>query len=214
MAMPDYVPRTIEPQLISHLDRAEITLLIGPRQAGKTTLMRRMASAATASGKKTIFLNLDVETDAQHCLTQEALLRRIRMETGGACTIVFIDEIQRKRDAGVFLKGLYDLETPFKFVVTGSGSIELREHVHESLAGRKRLFEILPFSFEEFANHRTAGRYGGRLGEYLAMEPGKAESLLFEYASTGGYPRVGGDRGDFPQRYGQGHHRASEGGTA
>ena len=55
---------------------------------------------------------------------------------------VFIDEIQRREDAGLFLKGLYDLNLPYKFIVSGSGSIELKEKIHESLVGRKRVFEL------------------------------------------------------------------------
>jgi len=45
---------------------------------------------------------------------------------------------QRKEDAGLFLKGLYDLKLPYKFVVSGSGSLELKQRIHESLVGRKQ----------------------------------------------------------------------------
>ena len=54
----------------------------------------------------------------------------------------FIDKIQRREDAGLFLKGLYDLNLPYKFIVSGSGSIELKEKIHESLVGRKRVFDL------------------------------------------------------------------------
>jgi uncharacterized protein len=44
---------------------------------------------------------------------------------GSSYGVVFIDEIQRKENAGLFLKGLYDQDLPWKFVVSGSSGIEL-----------------------------------------------------------------------------------------
>jgi hypothetical protein len=55
------------------------------------------------------------------CLVSHNLKEAKRPGTG----VVFIDEIQRKQDAGLFLKGLYDQDLPWKFVVSGSGSLAL-----------------------------------------------------------------------------------------
>lgn len=93
-------------------------------------------------------------------------------------------------NAGLFLKGIYDLETPYKFIVSGSGSLELKEKIHESLAGRKRVFELSTLSFTEFVNHKTNYLYEEKLGEFLASDKIKAESLLSEYLAFGGYPKV------------------------
>ncbi|MCB0375657.1 MAG: ATP-binding protein, partial [Sinomicrobium sp.] len=109
---------------------------------------------------------------------------------GSRPAIVFIDEIQRKLDAGRFLKGLYDQNLPVKFVATGSGSLELKASVKESLAGRKRIFEVHPVSFREFFNYRTAYAYEEKLSEYFELEQGRAENFLMEYLSFGGYPEV------------------------
>lgn len=103
---------------------------------------------------------------------------------------VFIDEIQRKEDAGLFLKGLYDMNLPYKFIVSGSGSLELREKIHESLAGRKRIFELTTLNFIEFINHKTNYKYEQNLPEFFAVEKQNTKSLLEEYMSFGGYPRV------------------------
>jgi hypothetical protein len=54
--------------------------------------------------------------------------------------------------AGIFLKGIYDLALPYKLVVSGSESLELKEKIHESLAGRKRLFEMKPVTFVKFVD--------------------------------------------------------------
>lgn len=104
--------------------------------------------------------------------------------------MVFIDEIQRKENAGLFLKGLYDQGLPWKFVVSGSGSIELKEKISESLAGRKRMFELSTVSFGEFADFKTGYRYTDRLREFFLTEPGRTDQLFREYLMYGGYPRV------------------------
>jgi len=185
-----HIRRTLLPELEKHLAAPEITLLVGPRQAGKTTLLKQMEATLKADGRKTLWLNLDFEEDNRHFVSQAALLQRIRLELGTGGGVVFIDEIQRKADAGLFLKGIYDQGLPYKFVVSGSGSIELKEKINESLAGRKRMFELMPVSFREFADFRTEYRYTDRLHDFFTIETGKTEQLFQEYLAYGGYPRV------------------------
>ena len=91
--------------------------------------------------------------------------------------MVFIDEIQRKENAGLFLKGLYDLGLSYKFVVSGSGSLELKEKIHESLAGRKRVFEMTTLSFEEYLNFKTQNRYQDSLPDFFSVEQNQAHQL-------------------------------------
>ena len=125
-----------------------------------------------------------------HFESQAALLKRMELELGRDQGYVFIDEIQRKEDSGLFLKGLFDLKLPHKFIVSGSGSLELKERIHESLVGRKRLFELSTITFEEFIHHRTDYRYEKGIADFLAIEPDRALQLLAEYRQFGGYPRV------------------------
>lgn len=176
--------------LREHLRSKEISLIVGPRQAGKTTLMLILKKSLESRGLPTLFFNLDIEADMRHLVSQESFLNKIRLEIGQKEAFVFVDEIQHKENAGLFLKGLYDMDLPYKFIVSGSGSVELKEKIHESLAGRKRVFELNPLSFAEFADHRTDYRYEGRLGEWLGSEPERARHLLDEYLDFGGFPRV------------------------
>jgi hypothetical protein len=173
-----------------HLNHPEITLLVGPRQSGKTTILKRLETELRAKGRKTLWLNLDFEDDFHHVSSQGALLQKIHLELGKSSGVVFIDEIQRKENAGLFLKGLYDQGLPWKFVVSGSGSIELKEKISESLAGRKRMFELSTVSFGEFADFKTGYRYTDRLREFFLTEPGRTDQLFREYLMYGGYPRV------------------------
>jgi predicted AAA+ superfamily ATPase len=185
------IKRKLFQELVDHLPQKEMSLIIGPRQAGKTTLMEMLKAHMDKSGERTMFLNLDIEWDRPHFESQAALLKKIELELGQQQHgYVFIDEIQRKEDAGLFLKGLFDLKLPYKFIVSGSGSLELREKIHESLVGRKRLFELSTVTFEEFINHRTDYRYEQKPADFLAIEKNRAQQLLSEYMQFGGYPRI------------------------
>ncbi|HDL78826.1 MAG TPA: ATP-binding protein [Bacteroidetes bacterium] len=98
--------------------------------------------------------------------------------------------MQRKENAGLFLKGVYDLNLPYKLIISGSGSLELKANIQESLTGRKRLFRLFPVSFEEFLQYHTEYKYEDRLPEFLAVEGEHVRFLLEEYLQFGGYPRI------------------------
>lgn len=176
--------------MTSHLNSREISLITGPRQAGKTTVMNLLKEGLENRHEPVVYFNLDLESDWQFFSSQEKFLEMLRLRFGNSRGFVFIDEIQRKENAGLFLKGIYDLETPYKFIVSGSGSLELKEKIHESLAGRKQIFELGTLSFSEFANHKTDYLYEDKLNEFLAGDKIKSESLLLEYLSFGGYPKI------------------------
>jgi len=184
------IKRLLLDELKSHLKKRELSLIIGPRQSGKTTLMLLLEDFLLKNGERTVFLNMDVESDRIHFSTQEKLINKIKLELGGRGGFVFIDEIQRKENAGLFLKGIYDIGLPHKFIVSGSGSLELKEKIHESLVGRKRIFELTTVSFKEFVNYRTDYKYEDNLYDFFRVENKKVDEMLNEYLHFGGYPRV------------------------
>lgn len=184
------IKRYLLDDLKDHLSKKEISFIVGPRQAGKTTLMLMLKEYLERKGEKTLFLNLDIEHDKEFFNSQAQLIKKIELELGKQKGFVFIDEIQRKEDAGLFLKGIYDMNLPYKFIVSGSGSVELKEKIHESLVGRKRIFELPTLSFEEFMNFKTGYRYEGRLADFFSLEIEKGYELLEEYLNFGGYPRI------------------------
>lgn len=185
------IKRTILAELEEQLPRKEISLITGGRQVGKTTLMKLLQEKLDAQGEITLFLSLDFEKDRPFFGSQTALLKKIELEIGrDKRGFVFIDEIQRKEDAGFFLKGLYDMDLPYKFIVSGSGSLELKEKIHESLAGRKKVFEVGPVSFEEFLHFKTDYKYETKFEDFLEIEKSAALMFLSDYLQFGGYPRV------------------------
>ena len=176
--------------LMEHLENKEISLVVGPRQAGKTTLLRHLEAILQEKGEKTIFLNYDLDSDRSFFASQTELVAKIKLAFGENRGYVFLDEIQRKENAGLFLKGLYDMNLPYKFIVTGSGSLELKEKIHESLSGRKRMFILGPVSFGEFVNFRTDYRFEGKEREFFRVEKEQTRKLVDEYLRFGGYPKV------------------------
>lgn len=183
------IPRTLMADLAAHLQQKEITLLVGSRQAGKTTLLRELTKQLHQAGKECLFFNLDIDTDAQYFSSQQRFLDRIEAVMGGQPAYIFIDEVQRIENAGLFLKGLYDRNLPYKLVATGSGSLELKEKIAESLVGRKRNFYLPTVSIEEFIRYKTEDRYEN-LSAFLKTDPILEAQLLREYLTYGGYPRV------------------------
>lgn len=184
-----FLKRAVYFELKQHLNKPEISLILGPRQAGKTTIMLKLGEDLKREKRPFIYLNLDVIEDRQYFQTQHTLLDRVEKTLGKKPAVVFIDEIHRLENAGLFLKGLYDLKTPYKFVVSGSGSLELKANIIEPMTGRKRIFNCLPLSFGEFSAHKLKVELN-QTEKYLAINPLESQRLMVEYLSYGGYPRV------------------------
>ncbi len=82
------------------------------------------------------------------------------------------------------------MDLPYKFIVTGSGSLELKEKIGESLTGRKHLIEMNTVTFKEFLDYKTNYKYSDRLDSYCRIETENLYLLLNEYLLFGGYPKV------------------------
>ena len=165
-----------------------MSVILGPRQAGKTTLMLKLMEELKASNKPAVYLNLGILEDKQYFLTQHTLIDRVQRLLGME-GVVFLDEIHRLENAGLYLKGLYDMKTPYKFVVSGSGSLELKANIMEPMTGRKREFLCMPLSFSEFAANRLSVNLKD-LDSTIDSNKYELARLVDEYMAFGGYPRV------------------------
>lgn len=123
----------------------KVILIYGPRQAGKTTLSKQIIRD---SGLKTLTVNAD-QTKYMDILSSRDL-HKLRSLVSGY-ELLFIDEGQRIPEIGINLKILHDEIPELRILVTGSSSFLLSGKVSESLAGRKRVFTLLPVSIQELA---------------------------------------------------------------
>ncbi len=184
-----FIKRKIKEEIVAHLNKKEITVIAGGRQVGKTTLLNHIIDELKIQKNKVLYLNLDNDAHLIYFKSQNSLLQKIQLEIGDD-GFVFIDEIQRLENAGLFLKGLYDRNLNYKFVISGSGSLELKANIVESLLGRKRIFEMMPIDYYEFVNFKTNYKYESKLDLFFEVE--KEQNLMFldEYLNFGGYPRI------------------------
>jgi len=188
--MNDFIYRDNIEKISKHLESKEISMLVGPRQAGKTTIMLHIKDQLDKRGEKTLHLNIDRDDHRKYFNSQTDLVNYLNLYFGKKKGYLFIDEIQRLESAGLFLKGIYDRNLPYKMIVSGSGSLELKEKIHESLAGRKRIFEIPTITFSEFINFKTNYQFKNKIHDFFKFDKSLPETLLQEYLYFGGYPKV------------------------
>jgi hypothetical protein len=121
----------------------KVVALLGPRQSGKTTLARQIASAAKDfPGERNYF---DLE-DPVHL----DRLENPKLALDGLRGLVVIDEIQRRPDLFPVLRVLADRpKTPARFLILGSASRDLIRQGSETLAGRVGFVEVTPFTLSE-----------------------------------------------------------------
>jgi uncharacterized protein len=131
------IPRILTQELLVLLEEYPVVTLLGPRQAGKTTLVREILD-----GYK--YVNLELPNTLQ--VAREDPVAFLRRHPGK----VIFDEIQRAPQLLSYLQGIVDEnQTNGQFVLTGSHQLELRAAITQSLAGRTGIVHLLPFSIEE-----------------------------------------------------------------
>ena len=137
------VYRLIKEQIDKRLYRGKVIIVVGPRQVGKTTLLRMLTAD---SNRKVVVWNCD-EPDVRRKLA-EPTSTQLGAETANA-DLILIDEAQRVQNIGITLKLLVDNYPEKQVVVTGSSAIELSNSINEPLTGRKYEYVMFPFSAEE-----------------------------------------------------------------
>jgi predicted AAA+ superfamily ATPase len=140
------IPRTLEEVIKARLFSGKTILLLGPRQVGKTTLVKMLFQNYQ---DKSIWLNADNPED-RDILNQMNSTRAREFFPPGQ--LVIIDEAQRLENSGLTLKIIHDSCPDIQLITTGSSSFELTDKIKEALTGRKWTYRLLPLSFEELSN--------------------------------------------------------------
>jgi hypothetical protein len=189
-----YYSRDIEQEIKQNIDNDYILLLLGARQVGKTTVIRKFYELLNDKNQ-CFFINLE-NPEYKALLNQhpENLFKIIGTSVAKEKIFIFIDEIQYLDNPTNFLKFIYDeYKTKVKLIVTGSSAFYIDNKFKDSLSGRKKIFNLYTLNFGEFL------RFKGEKQIYKILSEKKKVSLIYkqkfdsyfsEYITYGGYPRV------------------------
>ncbi len=139
--------RKILDDIQKNLFKGKTIIIYGPRQSGKTTLLKMISDLLS---QKILLLDCD-EPDVRKDLTDPTSVKLKKMI--GPSKVVMIDEAQRIKNIGLTIKLIHDKVEGVQVIATGSSALELSNKINEPLTGRKFEYLLLPVSTEELINH-------------------------------------------------------------
>lgn len=156
--------------------RRFMQVLAGPRQVGKTTLVRQVMAASKLPGH---YASADEPSLRDRTwLEQQWDIARLKAGESKAGALLVLDEIQKVADWSQAVKLLWDADThscvPLKVVLLGSSPLLIQSGLTESLAGRFEIIAAPHWSFNEMQE-----AFGWKLEEYVfyGAYPGAAELI-------------------------------------
>jgi predicted AAA+ superfamily ATPase len=155
-----------------------VVMLIGPRQCGKTTLVRQFVD------KEREYVTLDDDT----------VLEAARSDPAGfvrGFDLVTIDEVQRAPELLRAIKGSVDSDRRAgRFLLTGSANILTLPQVSESLAGRMEIINLMPLSRAEIVGTKPSFLKAAFTGKLVKPGPTMIGDELVHAVLVGGYPEM------------------------
>lgn len=151
----EYLKRTLTEELEKWMERKEIIAIKGPRQAGKTTLLKilkeYLITQKNISPSSIIYITFE-DRDILDAFSKDPkeFIGSYLAKEPDTKFYFLIDEFQYLEDGGQKLKLLYDTYENIKFIITGSSSLEITEHTAKYLVGRVFSFYLYQFSFLEY----------------------------------------------------------------
>ena len=186
--------RQIYTELESHLENKLVTVITGLRRVGKTTAVKHLLGKIKSPNK----LYLDLERiESRHLFNLpnykdiELSLQAEGLNLSKKAYIA-LDEIQLVPNIASVVKYLYDTYS-IKFIVTGSSSFYIKNRFTESLAGRKRIFEMGPLSFSEylaFKDEKVLSLPAGKFHKFNLAYYNKYKKHYISFLRFGGFPEV------------------------
>ncbi len=179
------IARTQNHNIAEWLGKGKALIVIGPRQVGKTTLVRQIVENIA---QKTLWLTGD-DPETRAILDNISLARLQNLI--GQNEVVVVDEAQRFTNAGLMLKLITDHLPQVQLFVTGSSSLDIAAQTKESLTGRKIEFNLYPVSFVEmcgqhgYLTERSLLEHRMLFGFYpevVQKEPPQAQKILADLA--------------------------------
>lgn len=153
--------RKLEKTIKENLFKNKVIILYGPRQVGKTTLVKKIYDEF--SGSK-IYLQCDIPSQAINISKPEPSLMK---KYFGDAKLVIIDEAQLVENIGLVLKTFFDTYPEVQIIATGSSSFDLANKVREPLTGRALEFMMYPLSTEEIIETKNRIDYISNQNNYF-----------------------------------------------
>lgn len=180
------IQRTLKEILKSVVDYKKAIIVLGPRQVGKTTLIKELAAELDS---RFLYINGD-EPGVQLQLTGPSL--SFLKSFIGNKKVIVIDEAQRITNIGLTVKLMIDNSSGIQILVTGSSSLELANHINEPLTGRKWEYNLFPISWTEICQYETMAKSLQRLSAILIygmypevlLNPGSERNILSNLATS------------------------------
>ena len=192
--------------LIQELASEKITCLLGPRRAGKTTLMYGMIDHLLNSGvdeRNILFISFDspkirliLQNEFDEMLREySSMMVREPIDSLTNTVYVFLDEIHKLEDWGNIIKYWQDMGLKIKFIVSGSSSLRILKGSGESLLGRIYFHLILPLTFSEITGRQAYADIHNfddikKAHDSLILEKQDLLIKLDDYILKGGFPEV------------------------
>ena len=140
------IERQLRKSLLHQWDSGKVLIVLGPRQAGKTTLIENICR------EKGSFLFLNGDDPEIRAVLENAGEKKLSRIIGKHET-VFIDEAQRIKDIGLISKIIHDRLKGKRLVISGSSSLELSDEMNEPLTGRKWEHLLYPICWKELVHY-------------------------------------------------------------
>jgi len=179
--------RALIARILQRMGDKKVIIVLGPRQAGKTTLMHHVTREVDHG--TLLWWNGD-EADIRQLLSHVSSLRLRALI--GKHSLLVIDEAQRIENIGLTLKLITDNIDGVKVLATGSSAFELANRINEPLTGRKWEFRLYPLCWQEMVDHHGALEERRLLehrliyGYYpdVVLHPGDEAALLSQLADS------------------------------
>ncbi|MCR9103335.1 MAG: AAA family ATPase, partial [bacterium] len=139
------IERILAERISGKAGRGKAIIIIGPRQVGKTTLIKKLL-------RNERYHFFDGDDPRIRTLLDTPNTDQIRAFIGDH-KVVFIDEAQRINNIGLTMKIIIDQLKDVQLWISGSSSFSLFNELNEPLTGRKWEYELFPISWEEFEHH-------------------------------------------------------------
>ena len=163
------IKRALENTISEWLFKGKIIILYGPRQVGKTTLVKEFSKKY---GNENSYINCE-NIDNKLALEDHNPLRLKKFLGDG--TFFIFDEAQKVKNIGTALKLLIDSYPDIQIIATGSSSFDLSNKINEPLTGRALEFVLYPISYQELS---------------LTFSPREAKASLSHLLRFGAYPAL------------------------